>query len=1135
MVVSLIQQARSEGIELYLQDGNLRFRAHGQPLSPELKQSLQTRKSAIISFLQDHQEPVTTGPEPQPDKYGSPAPLTHSQKRMFYLNQLLEGGSQYNMATSFRLRGQLDVEKLEDILTQILARHTVLRTRYSLIDGEPRQSISSDCALPLQNHPLSPSSPLEETLAKLAEIPFDLEKEIPVRVYLVQEDSDRNTLLFVFHHICFDGWSYQILFREISTLFSGKTLASVPLQMVDIARWQNDNPDSYLSRSSLDFWQNTLAGVESLNSVPTDYPRPPEQSYQAQSLTRMLSPELAKQLQLFAQKQQITTFSLLQAAFSLLISRWSGRSEAVTGTPVSGRHTPDVEGMIGLFVNTLPLRIKLQAEESFRHYITRIQNQLQDTFRHQDIPFEVIVGELVKDRDPGFPPVIQILFAMNSGTTDQLDIPGVICAPQTVYRNNVNFELELYVDDHEDNIEFSWNYLEKLYSASTIAELHNSFVTLLSRALTTPDTAVSSLSICPEASQAAIARWNSDHLPVKEGETFLDRFSRSVKNHPQAIACKTEQDSWSYQELDRLSNDLAGQLVALGASPDVLIGLSLAQSFQMILAILAIHKAGAAYVPLDPQFPPSRLRQILNSCRPSIILGNADSPELLHQETGYFLDLDRITLSRDVVDGSHQSISATSDNLAPDDLAYVIFTSGSTGTPKGVMVEHGNLNNFLAGLERDMPLQPGMVVPLITAASFDVHVVEVQHVLACGGTIALLDLPALTDPEIMARQFEELKISHAHATPATWQMLIDHNWKPATPLKLYSGGDSLPCHLKDSLLATCPGNRLWNFYGPTEATVYVSMQEMTSQAKTVSVGRALPNNRFHILDDSMNPTPLGVTGELFISGVNLARGYYDQEELTSERFVAHPLTGERLYRTGDLARWRTGDKAAAIDDRVGTVEILGRLDFQVKLRGHRIELGDIEKHLCAHPAVLEAVVLLTGETREREQLTAFVRIPPGDSGAHPSASETSPQQIRDFLSSRLPSYMIPQQIIPLDSFPLTANRKTDRKALLETKQDFSTTKLLHQELPSSEIECVLALIWQDLLDKAQVDIQSSFFELGGHSLLAIKMLSQVENKTGVKISLRSLLSTPNILGLAQLVSSVLASRNLSETTVETLI
>ena len=1099
-IPDLIQEARKEGVELFLRpDGSLGFRAHGKALADPLKSKLVAAKADILAFLKDQQ--AVPQPRPEPSRYRDPAPLTHAQRRMYYLDQLLEQDGQYNMATAFDLPDGFEADPLEKAMQQLLARHQGLSCRFKMVDGDPRQIPLNPDSFKLDRLHLGEGEPLQSYLAKLAATPIHLDQGFPCRINLVTGPTGAKTALFLFHHIVFDGWSYQVLFRELSAILAEDELPDVSLQISDIARWQQSEAAQTGLSKGLEFWSRQLMDVPALNALTTDRPRGLEQDFASAILESRFDRDLSDQIRTIAKARNVSLFAFLQAVFSLMISRWSGTGEATTGLPVSGRDLHDVQDLIGLFVNTVPIRIQPEPEQSFTSYLGKVAQQLRDCYSHQDVPFEQIVASLGHERDPAYPPLVQILLSFNQQGSDQLRINGQNCPQQIVHRDNLNFELELHVEEAAQEITLNWNYATALFDPATIQILDQSFQHICRQSIQAPESLLRQISLCSEDLPTTIDHKQSAQPQTTGFDHFLARFDHQVLTHGDAIACRTATAEISYAQLDQDSRGLAARLLQLGAQPGQPVGLYVEQSWEMVLGILSILRSGAAYLPLDPSFPTQRLSQILDQAQPGLIVGR-DIPE----DLGANIDYERI-------DFSERSAPQDLPEIDPQNAAYFIFTSGSTGVPKGVEIPHSSLNSFLQGTAGLADLGIGSVLPLITTISFDIHVVEIQHALSSGATIAILPKDALTDPQLLALEVSAHHVSHMHATPATWRMLIDHGWKPDRPMALFSGGDILPDQLKDRLLALHPEMRLWNYYGPTEATVYVSAMEMHKDTP-VTIGRTMTGNQFHILDEYGHPAPPGMVGELYISGGNLARGYLGDEARTRAHFGPLPLQPEiRAYATGDLAR-RQPD---------GNLQLLGRRDYQIKLNGYRIELGEIENCLARHEAVREAAVLVRG-VEDKRHLCAYLSLQPG--------CAASTDMLRHWLMEHLPSYMLPSQFILLDQLPETSNRKLDRKALLamELKDGIEKTP------PETETEQQIAALWQTLLGTEIDDIHTSFFQFGGHSLLAIKMLGQLENETGIRIPLKSLLATPGILGLAQLLDARTGPKqSATEPALETLI
>lgn len=1080
-VVDLIAEAHRQHVALYLDGDTLRFRASGTGLSPELKQRLAGQKAEIIAFLKER---TPTLPIRAPDLDEVPAKLTHAQQRMYFLHQSEDHGNQYNMAFSFDLVGALDAQMLETSVRAIIQRHVVLRSTYENGAGTLTQIPQPASRFQLSRFVAQTPSKLTELVRQHADQVFDLGVDLPLRIALIETDLNHAVLSLVFHHIAFDGWSYQLFLSALSAELSGTVVPKADYQMADIARWQNDILPSEPHRN---YWQTRLANALPLNGLTPDRPRQPNQSYSAQSFTTQLDANLTSKLNDFAGAIDATPFALLQSSFGALIARLTGRNHAIVGTPVSGREHPAFENIIGLFVNTLPIKTDVPGAQSFRDFAKASSDAIKVDLSHQDLPLDVIISDTVASRDPSYPPLLQILFAMNDDASDHLTIPCVVATPQIVPRHSVNFEIEVHVTPVTDGYTLEWYFAENLFDVSTVTALAQSFRAFLTNAMARPDSLLERLNITDDAMDALVDDWNARSDDIAPFCDFTERFGRHVASNPTAIACFDDYTQWSYAALEQRSDTVAAALQAVGVKPGDFVGLSVERDLNMILGIVAILKTGAAYVPLDGALPPTRLDHVLEDCDPGWILGDHQSPKALQSRP--FIDIETVP--------TNSAIFAPVV-CEPEKPAYVIFTSGTTGQPKGVVVTRGNLSNFLSGIAEQTPLASDATVPLVTSISFDVHVVEVQHALASGAKIAVPGGDRLTNPREMATFLNRANVTDMHATPATWQMMIDAGWHPSRPMQLYSGGDALTDTLKNALLQVGPDISLWNYYGPTEATVYVSATAM-HECEPVDIGRAMSGNAFHVLDANRMPLPPGFIGQLFLSGENLAQGYLKKPNLTANKFLRCPISGQRIYDTGDVARWTSH----------GHVDVLGRTDFQMKIRGHRVELNEIEHLLSREPEITEAVAIPSSDSMT---ILAFVR---------PVLPAERLQGIRQTLESQLPGYMVPSQIVGVDQLPLTPNNKIDRTALTQ----FVQPQAKQFTPPSTDDEQRVAAIWRSLLGIDQIDIFSSFFELGGHSLLAIRLLSKLEADLGVTISLRNMLMAPTVSGIAHLISNTRPASN----------
>lgn len=1080
-VTEILALARRQQVELFVEGDALRYRAYGTPLSAELRQRLTVEKAAIIAFLRDHKQAL---PVRRADLDDAPAVLTQAQQRMYFLHQAEGDGSQCNMAFAFDIEGQIAEERLETAIRAVIQRHAVLRTVYDNRDGAlcQIQRPASDFRLVLSA--AATAEEAEEVVRQQSAASFSLRTDLPLRVTLIRFAPGRSKLSLVFHHIAFDGWSYQLFLSELSMEMAGHIPPVPPFQIADIARQQDQ---AATDAAKLGYWQNRLSGAEPLNGLSPDRARSGGAEYTPASCTTRLDHILTRDLAAAAQQNGITVFEFLQASFGAVVARWTGRTHAIIGTPVAGRGHPAFDRMIGLFVNTLPVRIDIPPANSLSDFLILSAERFRADLVHQDVPFDAIVAAVIATRDPSYPPLVQIFFAMNEAEEDHLSIPGVKAVARLAPRTTVNFELELHVTLTPEGAELDWHFAENLFDQATIRLLAESYEAFLRDALARPDAPVGQLTVVSDSDLSRLEAWSGALVAPMASKDFSERFSDWARATPGRVACFDDSTQWSYAELDTRSRHVAAALQASGVHAGDLVGLAVDRNLSMILGILAILRAGAAYVPLDGKLPDARLLQVLEDARPVRILGDQAAPDVVRDER--FIDIE-----------TAMSCNLEIDPVSydPEGTAYVIFTSGTTGQPKGVVVNRRNLSNFLSGAATCTPLPQGAVIPLMTSVSFDVHVVETLHALASGATVAVPGEDRLAAPTALCRFFNDSLVTDIHATPAAWRMLLDAGWRGDAGMRLYSGGDALPERLKIELQEAGGGAPLWNYYGPTEATVYVSAARMAAD-DGVHIGHPMPGNNFHILSPSLMPLPPGIVGQLFLSGANLAQGYLNRPDLTEARFVTCPRTGVRLYDTGDLAKWRPD----------GTVALLGRSDFQVKIRGHRIELSEIEGLLGRQSDVTDAVAAAAPDGMT---LSAFIC---------PRLPAARIEALRGLLAAQLPPYMVPSQILALEKLPVTPNGKIDRAALMRVHQpaDIELTP------PQTEEELLIARIWQDILATETIDIFASFFALGGHSLLAVRMLAQLEAQTGAAISLRQMLMAPTVSGLARLIGQTKPHQN----------
>lgn len=1104
-VLQVLEQAARAGVELYVEQGRLRFRAGQGGLQPDLRAALAQQREELIAFLQRQQ----VGQVQIEASSSLRAPLSPAQNRLYYLAKIQATEAHYNMALALTISGALDVARLQQALLQLLQRHAILRTTFGVDpdDGSLCQRITALDQLQWkmevrevqEGDQAGPD--LQQQLAQQARQPFALERDPMLRACLYKSDAQQATLLLVLHHIAFDGWSYRILLAELAALYQGQQLPAPALQYADLARWwaKPETQAMQAAQGSRTWWQTTMQGVEALNDFPPDYARSAQPDQGSAHYRLDLHAGLGARLKARAASEGVSLFALMYTAFALLHARWSWRSESVLATAAAGRELPQVQEMPGFFVNTLPLRLVIDPTLNFSQLLARAARLVRESLIHQALPLEEIVKDCIHTRDSSYAPLVQTYFALEEEGPLQCPIPGLQISCHTVAREARKFDLELTLHSRAetDDLSLEIGYAPALYAAASVQEIGLSYQQLLQSLLAQPQMPVAQLSLCCEESLQQIARWNAaSPLPTEREGNVISLFLQQVRHTPDAPACLYRGQGLTYRQLEEQSRALAQQLRARGAGREQPVGIALSTPLQTVLAVLAVLRSASAYLPLDPGLPSARLQDMLAISKPVLILGDAATPSAL-SSLPQFCDIKQLSLTPDP---HAQTLPA----LQAGDAAYVIFTSGSTGTPKGVVIEQQNLYTFICAMQTRFKPGAGSIVPWLTNLSFDIHVLELLLPLASGGALACIDFAHRRAPHSLIRDFAEYQVNWISATPATWQMLLDAQWQVDAALTLVSGGEALTPALKERLLRLAPGIRLYNAYGPTEATVFTSIVQITAQTKEITIGHALPGTRYYVLDSGRQMLPPGACGELWIGGDQLARGYLQRPDLTQERFVPDPFQpGSRMYKSGDVARWR-GEAG---------IEVLGRVDFQVKLRGQRIELGEIEACLERHPLVKKAVVTLTGDSPEQHNLLAYI-CPQQACASLPHDWRT---RLEAHLSALLPQYMVPALWMALDAFALNSSGKVDRKALPAPVREAVPV----QQRAATEVEHKVAAVWAQLFDLSpeQVDVTQNFFQAGGHSLLAVRFLHQLDLAFGLNLPLEWILLQPTVRAIAAKISA----------------
>ena len=1028
-------------------------------------------------------------------------PLSYAQERMWFLEQLGLSGSAYNMSAALSLSGDLDADALEASFRELVRRHESLRTRFGTAEGQGVQLIDEDGVVLFERVDLSglgePERQLEAQRLGEAEVleGFDLETGPLVRMHLLRLDEHEHVLLVTMHHIISDGWSIGVLVHELSALYSAFTqgrpspLGALEVQYADYALWQREWLSGEVLDRQLSYWKEQLSGAPAALELPTDRQRPAVASFRGGVVPVDLDAGLTASLGELGRRQGATLFMVLLAGFQALLSRWSGEQDVVVGSPIAGRTHRGTEGLIGFFVNTLALRTDLSDDPTFETLVSRVRETALGAYAHQDLPFEKLVAELQPGRDLSRQPVFQVSFTLNNVPEASLELSGLSLRQLAGAHATAKFDLSLHLTETPEGLRGSLEYAADLFDAATIERLARYLVTLLGEAVADPVVPVSRLALLDAAErEQLLVEWNATAAPYPE-LCVHELFAQQAARTPDAPALMCGDAMMSYRELDERSNRLAHHLRTLGVGPEVVVALCLERSTEMVVGLLAILKAGGAYLPLDPSYPPERLAFMLTDAAAPVLVTQDAVAGQLPASWAYVISLegeaDRI---------NRQPASLPQVELGPDNLAYVIYTSGSTGKPKGVMVRHGGLTNYLhfAASQYGVGSRTGSVARL--PISFDAAVTSIFPALLCGGTV-------LVPPADDCNTVSDLPLleGHPHGLLKITPAQLVFNCQDADregECTIIIGGEALLAQDVTKWNGR-RGYRLINEYGPTETVVGCSIHELGPDdfvGTTVPIGRPISNTRLYVLDGDLEPVPVGVSGELYIGGCGLARGYLGRPGLTAERFVASPFgRGERLYRTGDLVRY--------LPD--GNLVFLGRLDHQVKLRGFRIELGEVEACLLGHVGVAQAAVLVREDDPGEKRLVAYAV---AREGQVPGAGE-----LREHVRRHLPDYMVPSAFVLLDALPLTSNGKVDRKALPapEGRPDVGA-----YAAPESPAEELLAGIWSEVLKLERVGRNDNFFELGGHSLLATNVIARIYETFEVELPLRALFEAPTVVDLA---------------------
>lgn len=1020
---------------------------------------------------------------------GEPAPLSFSQHRMWLIHSLDPGNSAYNMSGATKLIGNLDVSALSEAINMLRHRHEILRTTYEIAEETIVQRVQDWKREALQIIDLThgfddPEAEAVRRANDIAATPIDLAAGPVFSCVLMRVAADEHVLQTTVHHIAGDQWSFGILGRELGALYNAARnghaldLLSPQIRYRDYARWQQTWLDGPEMVSHLQYWRRTLKNVPALE-LPTDRQRPRIQTLKGSYCVCEIPSKVLDKLEQLGRRESTTLFMTMFAGFATLLHRLSNQTDFAVGVPVANRTHSAVENVVGTFVNTLALRVDLASDPLFSTLLERVRATTLDAFAHQDVPFDKIVQDVVTTRDTSRPPLVQVMFNMLNAPMHGIDLDGIRWKPVLIDRQGAQFELSMSVDCQVTRT-VTVEYNSDLFERATVERFIARYLRLLESAVTAPETKLSELEILPSGErQLVLETWNATSAPAPR-RPFIAMFEERASRSLNSPAVTFEATTLTYGDLNARADALAHNLNALGASRGSVIGICLDRSLEMLIALLAVQKSGGAYLPLDPQLPPKRLEYMAADSGMDLIIATDGTIGTFKLPPHVKIVDPKASASLDTT-----FTPDTTHSASTSDPAYIIYTSGSTGKPKAVAVSHGALSNLLCSMQKEPGLRATDALAAVTTISFDIAGLELYVPLLVGARIELVPSEKTGDAYALSQFLDARGITIMQATPATWRMLLEAGWQGGPQFRALCGGETLRPELASALLERV--GELWNLYGPTETTIWSTVERVHTDDDPISIGKPIDNTRVYILNGD-TPAPIGIAGEICIGGDGVAIGYQGQPELTAARFQSAPFVKDataRIYRTGDLGRW----------GKDGRLYHLGRMDHQVKIRGFRIELGEIETVLRTHPAVREAIIAARDAGPSDTRLVAYV--------IYARGHEPTTSEMRGYLRLQLPDYMVPSLMVTLDSLPLTPNGKIDRNALPNPFAGVSLLSSANDE-PAPGKEELIAGIWRELLKIDRVGPNDNFFDIGGHSLLALRVVAQIEKRTGTRLDPRIL-------------------------------
>ncbi|MDZ8228014.1 amino acid adenylation domain-containing protein [Nostoc sp. ChiVER01] len=1069
--------------------------------------NLSTTKKALLEKLKGGKFKAETIPQRQSSE---PVLLSFSQQRLWFIDQLYYGSSFYNISSALHLKGFLNVTALQQSLNEIIHRHEAWRTNFITVDEQPLQVISSQVNGNLNiiniEHLFGTNWEVEVTKIANTEAkkPFDLAKDLLVRATLLRLSEEEHVLLLTIHHIVTDGWSMGVFAQELAKLYAafcaGKPspLPELPIQYGDFAIWQRDRLQGKLLETQLNYWKQQLGGKLPVLQLPTDRLRPAVATFKGAKQYFTFSKQLTQALNKFSQQEGCTLFMTLLAAFNTLLYRYTDQEDILVGSSIANRNRAELEGLIGLFVNNLVLRNNLGGNPSFREFLSRVREVTLNAYAHQDLPFEKLVEALQPERDLSRNPLFQVMFILQNAPTPVKEVSGLNLRALEIDGGTSEFDISVSISEFEQELTGFWEYNTDLFDSSTIKRLIDNFHTLLESIVSNPNQNISELRLLTAQEQKQLLEeWNNTSADYPGDVSLHQLFEQQAKRSPNILALIDQSEQLTYQQLNQKVNQLTHYLINLGITSEI-VGICLERSIDMVVAILAIFKAGGAYLPLDPNYPVERLQFMLADSQVSLVISNTSLINRLDKITAIALDTEWDTIQKK---SPENPVSKSSEN----DIAYVIYTSGSTGTPKGVLGTHRGTVNGLHWLWKTYPFTTDEICCQKTAISFVDSVWEIFAPLLRGIPTVIIPDAIAKDPQLFLENLARHKVSRLVLVPSLLRILLDsysHLTQNLSHLRLWiCSGEALSVDLAQNFQKLLPNAKLINLYGSSEVSANVTFYDtnlLTEKSTNVPIGYPINNTQVYVLNRHLHIVPIGVVGELCIGGYGLAKGYLHRTGLTDERFIDNPFVpGNKLYKTGDLVRFLNN----------GQLEYLGRYDDQIKIRGFRVELGEITSAITQHPSVQDAVVISRQDAQDEQYLVAYIV----------TKQEDLIPQIIQYLQHKLPSFMIPAAFVVVDTIPLTPNGKVDKNSLPNDDliRLHSTKSFI---APRNFTELALEKIWSNLLNISPIGVTDNFFDLGGHSFLAVRLMAKIYERFGHNLPLSTLFENTTIEKLAKIVS-----------------